>query len=123
MHKDFCKNGNFIVSRTSNIFSSMGLQQMHDRLTKGTKGCGSMTGIKEDEEKRRYWKIRSPETPRIAIEFESETALKQKLLQKLKKKIHHHEDSASFHTQFSKHTDDLSDELSDLVKLGARDIK
>ena len=47
---EFSKNGNFVVSRTKNVFSSMGLDQRHEQLNKDIKGDGGMTGLTEDAE-------------------------------------------------------------------------
>ena len=47
---EFSNNGNFVVSRTRNPFSSMGLDQRHEQLNKDIKGDGGMIGLTEDED-------------------------------------------------------------------------
>ena len=52
LHK-FEANGNFVVSRTKNDFSSMGLDQRHEQLKKDVEGDDGMVGLTEDEDKLR----------------------------------------------------------------------
>lgn len=56
-HEFEANNGNFIVSRTSNSFSSMGLDQRHEQLNKDIKGDGGMVGLTEDEDELRRWSV------------------------------------------------------------------
>ena len=52
LHK-FEANGNFVVSRTKNAFSSMGLDQRHEQLKKDVEGDDGMVGLTEDKDKLR----------------------------------------------------------------------
>ena len=45
----FINEGSFIISRTPNAFSPMGIGQCHKQLNKLVKGDGGATGLTEDE--------------------------------------------------------------------------
>ena len=49
----FTNDGSFAVSRTSNPFSSMGIDQCHEQLNKLVKGDGGAVGLTEEEDKLR----------------------------------------------------------------------
>ena len=66
---EFETNSNFVVSRTKNSFSSIGLDQCHEQLNKDIKD-GGMVGLTEDEERLRHWMICSPEISRAVSDFE-----------------------------------------------------
>ena len=130
VYEEFHANGNFVVARTNNDFSSMALDQRHEQLNKDIKGDGGMVGLTEDEEKFRHWTICSPEIARAVAEFEEGTVLQQKQ----HGSFHHHEDSNSFQIRFAKHVNDLltefeqlgnpfmSDESNELIQLGTKDV-
>lgn len=44
---EFEANRNFVVSRTENAFSSIRLDQRHEKLNKDVKGGGGMAGLTE----------------------------------------------------------------------------
>ena len=127
--QEFHANGNFVVARTNNDFSSMALDQRRKQLNKDIKGDGGMAGLTEDEENFRHWAICSPEIARAVAEFEERTVLQQKQ----HGSFHHHEDSNSFQIRFAEHVNDLltefeqlgdsfmSDESNELIKLGTKD--
>ena len=47
---DELMKGCYIISRTSNPFSSMGIDQCHEQLNKRVKGDGGTVGLTEDED-------------------------------------------------------------------------
>ena len=49
----FINEGNFIISRTPDAFSPMGIGQCHKQLNKLVKGDGGATGLTEDEHRLR----------------------------------------------------------------------
>ena len=51
----------FVVSRTRNSLSSMGLDQRHEQQNKDVKGDGGILGLTENEEKMRCWMVCGPE--------------------------------------------------------------
>ena len=48
IYEEFISNGNFLVSRTRNSFSAMGIDQRNEQLTKDVKGDGGTVGLTED---------------------------------------------------------------------------
>ena len=47
----FLNSGNFVVSRTQNPFSAMGIDYRHEQLNKDVKGDGGAIGLTEDDDK------------------------------------------------------------------------
>ena len=90
VYQEFHANGNFVVARTNNDFSSMALDQRHEQLNKDIKGDRGMVGLTEDEEKFRHWTICSPEITKVIAEFGEGTLLQQKQ----HGSFYHHEDHA-----------------------------
>ena len=107
---EFETNSNFVVSRTKNSFSSIGLDQCHEQLNKDIKGDGGMVGLTEDEDRLWRWMICSPEISRAVSDFETGTVLKKKD----HGIFHHHEESVSFQRRFAKHVVDLTSEFEQL---------
>ena len=50
VYKEFEDNGNFVVARTLNRFSSMGMDQRHEQLNADIKGPGGAIGLTEDDD-------------------------------------------------------------------------
>ena len=94
---EFQVNGNFVISRTANKFSSMGIDQRHEQLNKDIKGDGGFVGLTEDEDKLNRWLICTPEIAKVVAEFESQTVLENN---EHHQDFHHHEDSKSFQFRF-----------------------
>ena len=90
VYQEFHANGNFVVARTNNNFSSMVLDQRHEPLNKDIKGEGCMVGLTKDEEKFRHWTICSPEITKSITEFGEGTLLQQKQ----HGSFYHHKDHA-----------------------------
>ena len=57
VYKEFEENGNFVVARTLNRFSSMGLDQRHEQLNGDIKGSGGAIGLTEDNESTIEWNV------------------------------------------------------------------
>ena len=64
LYEEFQHPGNFVIARTRNLFSSIGIDQRHEQLNKDAKGKGGMIGLTEDEEIFRRWGVCSPEIGR-----------------------------------------------------------
>ena len=129
---EFLINGNFVVSRTRNPFSAMGIDQRHEQLNKDVKGDGGAVGLTENEDMLRRWMVCTPEIARSVAEFEAASVLQEN---EHHKEFHHHEDSRSFQQRFQTHVDDLVNEFvqlgnpfiahgdtSELIQLGTRDV-
>ena len=56
-YQAFKELGCFVVSRTRNSFSSMGLDERHEQQNKDVKGDGDFLGLTKNEEKLRRWMI------------------------------------------------------------------
>ena len=57
IYEAFMTNGSFVVCRTKNSFSAMGIDQRHEQLNKDVKGDDGIIGLTEDEEKLRRWMV------------------------------------------------------------------
>ena len=109
---EFLINGNFVVSRTQNPFSVMGIDKRHDQLNKDVKGDGGAVGLTEDEEKICRWMVCTPEIVGSVAQFEVASVLQEN---EHHNEFHHHEDSRSFQQRFRSHVGDL---VSEFVQLG-----
>ena len=107
----FINEGNFVISRTPNAFSAMGIDQCHEQLNKLVKGEGGATGLTEDEDRLRKWIVCGPEVARIVMEFEENSVLKQTR----KTEYRHHEETVAFQKRFKTHGDCLVSEIKNLV--------
>ena len=108
IYKEFKNNGNFVVARTKNRFSSMGIDHRHEQLNADVKGCASgAVGLTEEEEKFLRWMICGPEEARMSQEFEASC-----LLRKFESdNFRHHEDSPYFQSMFKQDVKNLESEF------------
>ena len=104
---EFKENGNFVVARTQNKFSSMGIDHRHEQLNADIKGTGGAMGLTEDEQKFLRWMVCGPEEARMVREFEE-----QCILQNIQRDTYrHHEDSPSFQQMFRRDVNNLEAEF------------
>ena len=127
----FINEGNFVISRTPNVFSAMNNDQCYDQLNKLLKGDGGDTGIAEDEDRLRKWMVCGPEVARIVMEFEKNSVLKQTR----KIEYRHHEETVAYQKRFKTHANChvteikkigdpfiIIDEECELVQLDTREV-
>ena len=106
IYKEFLENGNFVVARTINRFSSMGIDHRHVQLNAKIKVAGGAIGLTEDDEKFLCWMLCAPEG-RIVREFEQISVLKE-----VESDVYrHHEQSTSFQNTFKKDISNLEEEF------------
>ena len=74
----FLNSGNFVVSRTQNAFSAMGIDHRHEQLDKDVKGDGGAIRLTEDDDMLIRWMVSGPEIVRAVKEFEESSVLSQK---------------------------------------------
>ena len=102
--------GSFVISRTRNKFSSMGIDQCHEQLNKIVKGDGGAVGLTEDEDMLRRWSICGPEISRMVQEFEHST-----VLHKVDSSVfRHHEENPAFQKRFQEDCKSLEIEFEKL---------
>ena len=100
----------FVVSRTRNSLSSMGLDQRHEQQNKDVKGGGGFLGLTENEEKLRRWMVCGPEVAQANSEFEAAYVLKKEE----KTEFCHHEETPSFQKRFVRSVSSLNSEFEKL---------
>ena len=128
--KEFEK-GSFVISRTRNLFSSMGIDQCHEQLNKIFKGDGGAIGLTEDEAKLQKWSVCGPEIGRMVREFEDMSVLSKNYA----KTYRHHEETTGFQNRFIHHCKSLVGEFEmlgnpfltdenekELIQVDTRDI-
>ena len=108
VYLEFEENGNFVIARTLNKFSSMGIDQRHEQLNAEVKGDGGAVGLTEDEDKLLRWMVCGPEEARLVREFRKLTLLSNENEDSYH---NHHEDSASFQEMFAKDVQNLEKEF------------
>ena len=75
VYLEFEENGNFVVARTHNKFSSMDIDQRHEQLNADVKGTGGALGLTEADEKLLRWMVCGPEQSRLVREFKQSCLL------------------------------------------------
>ena len=126
VHDEF-QNGNFVVHRSTHIFSKMALDQSHEQSNKCIKGEGGVVGLTEDPAALRRWMLAGPEIARVISEFE------EFLLNNGKTVTRHHEQAAHYQSTFAKDVNALintfneldnpfSENSGDLITLDTKDI-
>ena len=87
----FINEGNSVITRRANAFSTMAMDQCHEQLKKLFKGERWATGLIEDEGRVRKQMVCGPEAARIVMQFEETSVLKQTR----KTEYRHHEETAA----------------------------
>ena len=130
VYQAFNNSGCFVVARTKNPFSSMGLDQRHEQHNKDLKGDGGILGLTEHEEKLRRWMVCGPEVARAVDEFELSSVLRREETTEYR----HHEQTPGFQKRFFNHVNTTTEEFNklgnpfsdsygeDLVQISTRDV-
>ena len=71
VYKEFSKGGKFTVQKTTNTFSSIPLDQAHEKNNELIKGDGGIIGITENPGPLLRWMVAEPELARMVKEFET----------------------------------------------------
>ena len=106
--KEFLK-GKFTVQKTSNVFSSMAIDQAHEQNNKLVKGDGGAIGLTENWNGLCRWMLAGPETARILQEFEENRNISKTA------RNDHHEMTSGTQTKFKK---DIVSLISSLEEFG-----
>ena len=70
-------SGNFVVHKTSNKFSAIALDQVHEQNNAMVKGSGGAIGLTGNPGALRRWMVAGPEIARITTEFEEQAIHQQ----------------------------------------------
>ena len=72
IYEELNEHGNWVVNKTTNRFSSLPIDQAHERNNELVKGSGGAVGLTESPLAFRKWMIAGPEQSRLLKEFEKE---------------------------------------------------
>ena len=124
------EEGCFVIAKTKNPFSSMGIDQCHEQLNKIVKGDGDAICLTEDDDKLRRWTVCGPEIARMVREYEDASVLRNVDSNDFR----HHEETPGFQKRFKDHYRSLVEEFEklgnpflcegddiDLIQLDTRD--
>ncbi|KAK3097011.1 hypothetical protein FSP39_005574 [Pinctada imbricata] len=122
------EDGKFVVNKTGRGFSSIALDHAHEQNNKLVKGDGGAIGLTENSTQLLRWMVCGPEVARVIQEFH--TLLDGSKGEAVKS---HHEELPSVQRNFKSQVHGLcdaicesgnpfTDESSDLLVLGSRDI-
>lgn len=71
VHKDF-EDGKFVVRKTSNPFSAIGIDQAHGQDNAYVKANGGAIGLTKDPVALRKWMLSGPGVQRLLTEFRAD---------------------------------------------------
>ena len=93
VYEEFNK-GNFVVQKSTHVFSTMAMDQAHEQMNDLIKGDGGVIGITDNPSALIKWITAGPEISRIVDEFENSPQTKG---------THHHDQEPSIQAQFASH--------------------
>ncbi|KAJ8897468.1 hypothetical protein PR048_002814 [Dryococelus australis] len=106
------KQGLFVVQKSENVFSGIGLEQAHEQNNDVIKDDGGAVSLLTDPEALRRWMLGGPEITQLIAEFEeSNTRIKETLYM-------HREQTPGFQNMFAQ----KEHIKSDCAKLGAKRV-
>jgi len=73
-----CRKGNFVVKKTTHVFSGIAIVQAHEQNNASVKGDGGAVGLTENPAALRHWMVSGPEMARLIGEFEVSTKKRNK---------------------------------------------
>ena len=74
IHQDYEEHENWVIQKTTNLFSSMPIDQAHEQNKALMKGSGRAVGLIENPSAFRKWMIAGPEQARLLTDFEQAAA-------------------------------------------------
>ena len=117
--------GKFTVTKTSNPFSAMSIDQAHEQTNKIIKGDGGLFGVTDQSISTQRWLLAAPEIASFIQSYEEQHGMAKT------DRKRHHENTSSFETKFEKDVEALissieqlgcpfEDDGEDLVSLGSK---
>lgn len=100
----------WVISKSSNKFSSIPIDQAHEQNNASVKGSGGAVGLTESPVAFRRWMVAGPETARLLEEFESQL----KGDPGVEEKNEHHEQGLSTQKAFQSHVKNLVNTISEM---------
>ena len=94
IQEEFEEHGHQVVSKTTNRFSSIPIDQAHEQNNDLVKGSGGAVGLTENPSAFKKWMIAGPEQARLLKEFE------QQYISEEDNKQQHHEEGMSTQKTF-----------------------
>jgi len=110
-HPEVAKNfnaGNFTVRKTKRAFSSIPIDQAHEQNNACIKGDGGAVGLTDNPRALRRWMVAGPEVARVIEEFHDEHHQWGR-----KVDTHHHDQTPSVQTSFTKDVHSLVSAFED----------
>lgn len=100
VHEYFCK-GQFVIHKTRNPFSALGVDQAHEQNNALIKGNGGAVGLLQDPGMLRRWMLSGPQLVSILDEFESTSKSNSA------DRPVHHDQNAAHQSKFQNQKEDL----------------
>ncbi|XP_068756859.1 uncharacterized protein [Montipora capricornis] len=100
----------WVISKSSNTFSSIPIDQAHEQNNARVKGSGGAVGLTESPVAFRRWMVAGPEIARVLQEFESQLKGETNVDEKKK----HHEQGLSTQKTFQSHVKQLVSTISEM---------
>ncbi len=108
IQEEFEGNGNWVISKTTNRFSSIPIDQAHEQNNELVKGSGGAVGLTENPSAFKKWMIAGPEQARFITEFERE------YMHATEENNHHHEEDLSTQKTFKEQSLGLAQIICDM---------
>ena len=94
------ENGNFVVNKSDNRFSSIPIDHAHEQNNKCVKGDGGAIGLTESASELQRWMVSGPEVARVIEEFECCTRRRSERISQ--NAFLHHDESLGVQKEFKK---------------------
>ena len=106
------ENGNFVVNKSGNRFSSIPIDHAHEQNNKCVKGDGGAIGLTESASELQRWMVSGPEVARVIEEFESCTRTRSEGMSQ--NAFLHHDESLGIQKEFTKSVKALTKTIEEL---------
>ena len=72
VRQEFKKQGHWVISKTSNSFSAIAIDQAHEQENANVKGSGGCIGLTENPVTFKHWMVSGPDLARLQSQFKIE---------------------------------------------------
>ena len=117
--------GNFVVKKTQQKFSSIPTDHAHEQNNKCVKGDNGAVGLTKNTSELLRWMVSGPEIAPVISEFHSTQEFTKRSADQMEKDVQHHEEVKGVQEAFAKEVKNLClaiEEISNPFKESSEDL-